>query len=67
MNTMTYLIKISVNPDVLLQTYADGQGIEVKDLSEDVESILVSELNSWLDSNGVYVIGNPQLVEEEQK
>lgn len=64
---MTYLIKVSVNPDVLLQTYADSQGIEIEDLTEDVESVLVSELDSWLDSSGVFVIGSPKLLEEEQK
>ena len=37
-NTMTYLIKVSVNPDVLLQTYADGQGILIKNV---IESLVV--------------------------
>lgn len=64
---MTYLIRVSVDPDQLLQTYADSQGIEIKDLTEDVESILVSELDSWLDCSGVSVIGNPKLIKEEQK
>ena len=64
---MTYLIKVSVNPDRLLQTYADGQGIEIEDLTEDIESVLVSELSSWLDSSGVFVIGNPELLKEEQE
>ena len=67
MNTMTYLIKVSVSPDVLLQTYADGQGIEITDLTENVEDILASELNSWLDSSGAFVIGSPELLEGEQK
>ena len=62
--TMTYLIRVSVDPDRLLQTYADSQGLEIKDLTEDVESILVSEMG-WLDCSGVSVIGNPELVEEE--
>ena len=64
---MIYLIKVSVNPDVLLQTYADGQGIEIEYLTEDVESVLISELDSWLDSSGVFVIGSPELLEEEQE
>lgn len=64
--TMTYLIRVSVNPDQLLQTYADSQGLEIKDLTEDVESILVSEMG-WLDCSGVSVIGNPELLEEKQK
>lgn len=65
---MIYLIKVSVNPDVLLQTYADSQGIEIEDLTEDdVETILISELSSWLDSSGVCVIGSPELLKEEQK
>ena len=64
---MTYLIRLSVDPDVLLQTYADGQGIEIEDVTEDIESILISELNSWLDNSGVFVIGSPKLLEEQQR
>ena len=54
--TMTYLIRVSVDPDQLLQTYADSQGLEIKDLTEDVEGILESELNGWMDASGVYIM-----------
>ncbi len=60
---MTYLIRLSVDPDVLLQTYADGQGIEIKDVTEDIESILQSEINGWMDASGVYILE----LEEEKK
>ena len=53
---MTYLIRVSVNPDQLLQTYADSQGIEIEDLTEDVESILEFEISSWMDASGVYIL-----------
>lgn len=53
---MTYLIRLSVDPDVLLQTYADGQGIEIEDVTEDIESILQSEMNGWMDALGVYIL-----------
>ena len=53
---MTYLIRLSVDPDLLLQTYADGQGIEIKDVTENIESILQSEINAWMDTSGVYIL-----------
>lgn len=53
---MTYLIRLSVDPDLLLQTYADGQGVEIKDVTEDIESILQSEINSLMDASGVYIL-----------
>ena len=53
---MTYLVKISVDPDRLLQTYADGQGILISDVTEDIESILQSEINSLMDASGVYIL-----------
>ena len=53
---MTYLIRLSVDPDVLLQTYADGQGIEIQDVTENIESILQSEINSLMDASGVYIL-----------
>ena len=59
---MTYLIRLSVDPDVL-QAHADGQGIEIKNVTEDIESILQSEINSWMDALGVYILE----LEEEQK
>ena len=60
---MIYLIKVSVNPDVLLQTYADGQGIEIEDVTEDIDSILQSEINGWMDASGVHILE----LEEEQE
>ena len=62
---MTYLIRLSVDPDVLLQTYADGQGIEIKDVTENIESILHSEINGWMDTLGVYIL-EIQAVEVEE-
>ena len=62
---MTYLIRLSVDPDVLLQTYADGQGIEIKDVTENIESILQSEINSLMDASGVYIL-ELQAVEVEE-
>ncbi|MEM8722454.1 MAG: hypothetical protein AAGE84_24710 [Cyanobacteria bacterium P01_G01_bin.39] len=62
---MTYLIRLSVDPDVLLQTYADGQGIEIKDVTENIESILQSEMNGWMDASGVYIL-ELQAVEVEE-
>ena len=54
--TMTYLIRVSVDSDRLLQTYADSQGLEIKDLTEDVEDVLESELNGWMDASGLYIM-----------
>ena len=62
---MTYLIRLSVDPDVLLQTYADGQGIEIQDVTENIESILQSEINSLMDASGVYIL-ELQAVEVEE-
>lgn len=52
---MDYLIKVSVDTDRLLQTYADSQGIPIEEVTEDIESVLESEINGWLDVSGVYV------------
>ena len=52
---MTYLIRLSVDPDVL-QAHADGQGIEIQDVTEDIEGILQSEINGWMDASGVYIL-----------
>ena len=62
---MTYLIRVSVDPDLLLQTYADSQGIEIKDVTENIESILQSEINSLMDASGVYIL-ELQAVEVEE-
>ena len=62
---MTYLIRVSVDPDLLLQTYADSQGIEIKDVTENIESILQSEINGWMDASGVYIL-ELQAVEVEE-
>lgn len=52
---MTYLIKVSVDADKLLQMWADNNGLAISEVDESIESILESEMG-WLDCSGVYVI-----------
>ena len=62
---MNYLIKVSVDPDRLLQTYADAQGIEISDVTEDLETILESEMG-WIALSGVEVIELQAVEVQEQ-
>jgi hypothetical protein len=50
-----YNVTLEFDPDELIQTFADNQGISIQNVDLSVENILEQEVPGWLDASGVSV------------
>ena len=60
---MKYSITLTFNPDELITTYCDNQGISLEECDLDIESILEEEVSSWLSSSEIYVLNLEEVKE----
>lgn len=60
---MKYKITLIFNPDELIATYCDNQGISTKECDLDLESILEEEVSGWLSSSEIYVLNLEEVTE----
>ena len=50
---MKYNVTLEFDPDELIQTFADNQGISIQNVDLSVENILEQEVTGWLDASGI--------------
>ena len=60
---MKYKVTLTFNPDELIQTFADSQGIPIQDADLSVEEILEQEVSTALDPSKVYVLNVEEVKE----
>ena len=60
---MKYKITLTFNPDELLETYAENQGISIEECDLSVEDILEEEVSGWLSSSERYVLNLEEVKE----
>ena len=60
---MKYQVTLTFNPDELIATYCDNQGIFIEECDLDLESILEEEVSGWLSSSEIYVLNLEEVIE----